>query len=162
ALLAGMVVLIAVYVGMTVAYHYVLPLQEVATASREARDVEKAVAAAYCKQLLGGPGVLAISLLVMCSTFISLNGNALTGPRAYFAMARDRLFPDSLCRVHRTFQTPANAIIAQGSWAVLLTIASTVLIVVRPPGTSDSLARPILAAWKKLNETPLYDLLYTY
>ena len=35
----------------------------------------------------------AISLLVMCSTFISLNGNALTGPRAYFAMARDGLFP---------------------------------------------------------------------
>jgi len=41
--------------------------------------------------------VTAIALLVMCSTFISLNGNALTGPRAYFAMARDGLFPAALC-----------------------------------------------------------------
>ena len=36
----------------------------------------------------------------MCSTFISLNGNALTGPRAYFAMARDGLLPRGLGRVH--------------------------------------------------------------
>ena len=80
----------------------------------EAAHVEKAVAAVYCEPPAGQPGVVAISLLVMCSTFISLNGNALTGPRAYFAMARDGLFPSRLCRVHPTFQTPANAIIVAG------------------------------------------------
>src|SRR5208337_3189142 len=60
-----------------------------------------------------GAGVVAISLVVMCSTFISLNGDALTGPRAYFAMARDGLLPRSLCRVHPRFCTPANAVLAQ-------------------------------------------------
>ena len=54
----------------------------------------------------GTAGVVAISILVMCSTFISLNGNALTGPRAYFAMARDGLFPAGLCKVHPRFHTP--------------------------------------------------------
>ena len=74
ALLWGMAVLIAVYVGMTLAYHYVLPLTEVATASGDSKHIEKATAAVYCNSLLGRPGVIAISILVMCSTFISLNG----------------------------------------------------------------------------------------
>ena len=113
ALIWGMAVLIAVYLSMTLAYHYVLPMTEVASAS--SKDVQSAVAAAYCDRLLGWPGVMAISLLVMCSTFISLNGNALTGPRAYFAMARDGLFPAGLCRVSDRFQTPANAVLRRAS-----------------------------------------------
>ena len=176
-------VLIAVYVGMTLAYHYLLPMDELASSSGDSKHIEKAAAAVYCKTLLGTPGVVAVSILVMCSTFISLNGNALTGPRAYFAMARDRLFPGSLCRVHPRFQTPANAILSQGIWSILLTIAGTWLILVPPPDSDRSifltvarswlilvpppdsgsrLAGPIVVAWKQLNQTPLYDLLYTY
>ena len=104
-------------------------------------------------------------MLVMCSTFISLNGNALTGPRAYFAMARDGLLPRSLGRVHPQFQTPANAILAQGVWSSMLVVLGTALILVPPPSAvSDSrtLVAPILTAWTKLNQTPLYDLLLTY
>ncbi len=162
ALLLGMAVLIAAYVGMTLVYHYVLPMKEIASASGDSRQFQKATAAVYCKNLLGGPGVVAVSLLVMCSTFISLNGNALTGPRAYFAMARDRLFPGALCRVHPRYQTPANAILAQGIWAILLTVAGTFLILVPPPDSGAGLLGPLVTAWKRLNETPLYDLLYTY
>ena len=119
---------------MTLAYHYVLPMSEIQTAGRDAEHFESAVAALYCDHLLGRPGVIAISLLVMCSTFIALNGNALAGPRAYFAMARDGLFPAALCRVHPTFQTPANAIIAQALWAILLILSGTFLIMVPPTG----------------------------
>ena len=162
ALLLGTAVLIAAYVGMTLAYHYVLPMNELSSASRDSAHIERAAAAVYCNVLLGHPGVVAISILVMCSTFISLNGNALTGPRAYFAMSRDRLFPGSLCRVHSRFQTPANAILSQGIWSILLTIAGTILIMVPPPNSGAGFAGPILIAWKRLNETPLYDLLYTY
>jgi amino acid transporter len=161
-LLAGIIVLIAVYVSMTLAYHFVLPMDQVSSASQEAARVENAVAAVYCGHLLGKWGVVGISILVMCSTFISLNGNALTGPRAYFAMARDGLFPRGLCRIHATFQTPANAILAQGIWALLLTVAGTALIVVPPPPGGNGWPAPILAAWKGLNETPLYNLLFTY
>jgi amino acid transporter len=162
ALILGMAVLIAVYLGMTLAYHYVLPLDKVASASGSSKDFEKAVAAIYCEHLLGWRGVVAISLLVMCSTFISLNGNALTGPRAYFAMARDGLFPPGLCRVHPRFQTPANAVLSQGIWATLLTVAGTFLIMVPPSSTGQALPSWILAAWAALNKTPLYDLLYSY
>ncbi len=157
-----MVVLIAVYLGMTLAYHYVLPMQEIRQASRDSAEFDRATAALYCKQLLGTPGVWGISILVMISIFIALNGNALTGPRAYFAMARDGLFPAGLCRVSPRFQTPANAIMAQGIWAISLTIAGTFLVMIPPSETNSALPNWILAAWKKLNETPLYDLLYTY
>jgi amino acid transporter len=159
AMILGMAVLITVYISATVVYHYVLPLPEIA-AARTDQGANKAVAALYCYRLLGQPGVVAISLLVMCSTFISLNGNALTGPRAYFAMARDRLFPQALCRIHPRFHTPANAVLAQGTWAILLTVAATTLILVQPP--ASGLPRPLLDAWAKLNQTPLYEVLYTY
>ncbi|MHC5541148.1 amino acid permease, partial [Singulisphaera rosea] len=75
--------------------------------------------------------------------------------------ARDGLFPMGLCRIHPRFQTPANAVLAQGTWAILLTIAGTALILATPHPESQ-LPAPILAAWTKLNKTPLYDLLYTY
>jgi amino acid transporter len=162
ALILGMVVLIAVYLGMTLAYHYVLPLDEVKSASREAEHFEQAVAAVYCEHLLGWRGIVAISMLVMCSTFISLNGNALTGPRAYFAMARDGLFPSALGRVHPRFQTPANAVLSQGIWAILLTVAGTFLIMVPPSSAGPALPSWLRAAWETLNKTPLYDLLFSY
>jgi amino acid transporter len=161
-LLLGMAVLIAVYLSMTMAYHYVLPMSEVASASRESGQVEKAVAAVYSKALLGLPGVFFISVLVMCSTFISLNGNALTGPRAYFAMSRDGLFPAGLCAVHPRFQTPANAVLSQGIWSAILTIVGTALIVVPPPSGGVAIPSFVREAWATLNKTPLYDLLYTY
>ena len=162
-LILGMAVLIAVYLGMTLAYHYVLPLDDGPHGEPGTpRSSTSVTAAVYCEQLLGRPGVVAISILVMISTFISLNGNALTGPRAYFAMARDGLFPAGLCRVSPRFQTPANAILAQGIWAILLTVAGTLLVMIPPSDTDSALPEWILAAWKKLNETPLYDLLYTY
>lgn len=161
ALILGSAVLIALYVGMTVVYHMVLPMDEIRAADVE-KGSERAVAADFWRVLEDDRGVLLISLVVMCSTFISLNGNALTGPRAYFAMARDGLFPHAICRVHPRFQTPANAIVAQSVWAIVLTIAGTALILLPPPQASQALPGPILSAWRALNETPLYDLLFTY
>ena len=55
-LILGMATLIAVYLGMTLAYHYVLPMTEVAAANNEEGGIEKAVAAVYCRNLLGGYG----------------------------------------------------------------------------------------------------------
>ena len=161
ALLLGMASLIAIYLATTLAYHLVLSLPEVAASSTD-RGAEGAVAARYCSKLVGRWGVVAISILVMSSIFIALNGNALTGPRAYFAMARDGLFPATLCRIHPRFQTPAHAVVAQAVWAILLTVAGTALIVIPPPEAAGGLPGPIRLAWAKLHQTPLYDVLYTY
>jgi amino acid transporter len=160
ALFLGMAALVVLYLLMTLSYHLVLPIPEVAAASDD-RGAERAVAAVYCGRLMGPGGVWAISLLVMASAFISLNGNMLSGPRAYFAMARDGVFPAGICRVHPIYQTPANAVLAQGAWSIALTCAGT-LLVLWPAPIGAGLPTPIVRAWVKLNGTPLYDLLYTY
>ena len=159
ALIGGMFALIALYLGMTLIYHMVLPLGEISSASTE-KGSPRIVAADFFEHLLGRVGLSVIGLVVMASTLISLNGNALSGPRAYFAMARDRLFPASLCRIHPRFRTPANAIIAQATWAVILMVVGASLILAEPPTTGWP--APVLAAWNKLHATPLYDVLFTY
>jgi APA family basic amino acid/polyamine antiporter len=158
ALIWGMLALIALYLGMTLIYHMVLPLDEVRAAA--AVGASRVVAADFCTRLLGPRGATLISLAVMSSTFISLNGNALSGPRAYFAMARDGLFPSGLCRIHPRFKTPANAVIAQTVWAVILMVAGTAMILWEP--NTAGLPGPLIAAWEKLHRTPLYDVLFTY
>lgn len=147
-LMQGMAILIAIYVTMTLVYHMVLPMAEIQSAARE-RGSPKVVAALFCQALMGAPGLTAISLVVMCSTLISLNGNALTGPRAYFAMARDGLAPQWLSRVHPRFQTPANAILAQAGWAIMLTVTATVWVLMRPSTAGEP-------------TKPLYDILFSY
>jgi len=160
-LILGALILIALYVTMTLVYHMVLTVDEVRSAATE-KGSAKVVAAEFCGMLFGARGITAISLVVMCSTFISLNGNALAGPRAYFAMARDGLFPQGLCKIHPKFQTPANAVLAQSGWAIVLTVTATVLILAPAPSASSGLPGPLLEAWAKLNKTPLYDVLYEY
>jgi amino acid transporter len=159
-LIAGVFILIALYVGMTVVYHMVLPMDEIAAASTE-KGSPRAVSADFFRVLLGDRGLVVISLIVMASTFISLNGNVLAGPRVYFAMARDGVFPHALARVDPHRGTPARAIVAQTVWAIALAVAATVLILVPPP-EPGSLPRWIEAAWSTLHETPLYDFLYNY
>ena len=158
ALFRGMAILIALYVGMTLVYHLVLPIDVVAASATE-RGSPNVVAAAFCRTLVGGPGLTAISLVVMCSTLISLNGNAMSGPRAYFALARDELFPRALCRIHGRFHTPANAILAQALWSITLTVVGTLMIVMpTPPGLPHWAGK----AWDVLHHRPLYDVLFGY
>lgn len=152
-LMRGMAILIGVYLAVTLAYHLVLSMDEVAHPSAGI------VAASFAERLLGHRGLTAISLTVMASALIALNGNAMSGPRAYFAMARDGLFPSGLCRVHRRFQTPANAIIAQAVWSIILIVAGTAFLVVEPP---SGLPEFVGKAWEKLHATPLYDVMYSY
>ncbi|WP_152052970.1 APC family permease [Tautonia marina] len=157
AAILGTLTLIAVYLGVTLSYHLVLPMADVAQPP-DGRNV----AGAFFVRLFGLPGAWLIALVVMGSIFIALNGNALSGPRAYFAMARDGLLPHSISHVHPRFHTPANAIIIQTAWAALLTAAGAIFLVIEAPGTESGLPVWLRNAWVKLNQTPLYDVLFSY
>lgn len=151
ALALGSLTLIALYVGVTVAYHLTLPIPEMAALVSPSNTERVGVAALFWDRLAGAPGALAISAIVTVSTLIALNGNVLTGPRAYFAMARDGAFPEPIARLHPTRRTPANAIILQGAWAIaLLTIGSAAVLLAPEPAPGSPPPKP------------LYDILYTY
>lgn len=159
ALAGGVAILIFLYLGTTLAYHAVLPLDQIREAST-VKGSPKVVAAEFWQALIGDYGLAVISLIVMASTLISLNGNALTGPRAYYAVARDGYAPKWLERLDAQTSTPSASIIAQTSWAIILTLSTTVLLVEEPP--QSGLPSGVLNLWNKFHETPLYDVLFTY
>ncbi|HEV3344037.1 MAG TPA: amino acid permease [Pirellulales bacterium] len=116
ALALGMVIVIVAYVLANVAYHVVLPISAIAKSDAVAGDM--------CTALLGKFGGQFVSVGVLCSTFGAANSNLLTGPRIYFAMARDGLLPSSIRQVHGRWQTPANAIWLQCVWTIGLIVAA--------------------------------------
>jgi basic amino acid/polyamine antiporter, APA family len=159
ALIFGLLALIALYLGVTLIYHLVIPLPEMITPPLD-HGLPRSVSADFFHRLVGDYGRVTIAVVVMASVFITLNANAMSGPRAYFAMARDGLFPRALCKVDPAHQTPANAIIAQTVWAVILMIVTSAFLLVKPP--SAGLPEPMMTAWQTLHKKPLYDVLYTY
>ena len=113
----GTLLVILAYLGANLAYLRVLPLAALAEHQR--------VAATAMEVLAGPRGAAFVSALILCSIFGALNGTILTGPRAYFAMARDGVFFRSAGLVHPKFLTPALAILIQGVWSIVLTVSGS-------------------------------------
>ena len=112
ALIIGVLTVTACYIALNAAYFYALPLDKVASSTRVAADAAEAV--------IGRRGGVAISAVVIFSTFGAVSGIILVGPRVYFAMARDGLLFGWVAAVHPRFQTPHRAIVLQGIWASVL------------------------------------------
>jgi len=117
ALVVGTLVVTAAYLLMNAVYLYVLPLDQVATSTRVAADL--------ADRLLSGGGGVAVSAIVMFSTFGALAGIILAGPRVYLAMANDGLLFRWAGAVHPRFQTPHRAIVLQAIWASVLVALSS-------------------------------------
>lgn len=125
----GMLIVILVYVGANISYHMTLPMDHLAGVVDpetgnflEGRQPANAVASDVFAVLFGSWGGRIAALGVMCSIFGAVNSNMLTGPRIYFAMARDGLLPASIHKVHTSFKTPGNAILVQAAWTTILLI----------------------------------------
>jgi APA family basic amino acid/polyamine antiporter len=71
----------------------------------------------------GAAGVMAVAILF--STFGCNNGLILSGPRVYYAMARDKLFFQRAGVLHPTYRTPIFGLAAQAVWASVLCISGT-------------------------------------
>lgn len=108
----GMIIVVAVYLGANVAYLRALPLPALAEYQR--------VASRAMRIFAGPAGATFVSALILCSIFGAINGTLLSGPRTYFAMARDGHFFSSVGRVHPRFKTPVLAILIEGVWAMAL------------------------------------------
>jgi APA family basic amino acid/polyamine antiporter len=127
---AGIIAVIVIYVGANVGYHLMLPMDHIKHTTTVAADAMGA--------LIGSWGASVAAIGVAFSTFGALNSNLLTGPRVYFAMARDGLIPGPFGQVHATFRTPAYAIALQALWSLLL-IVVVFTIVDQPKQAFDRL-----------------------
>jgi amino acid transporter len=102
AFILGTATVVVLYLLANLVYLKVVPIEEVHGRPLIAADVANA--------LLGPAGAAFVSAAVMVSTFGTLNGAFMTGPRVFFAMAEDGLFFERIGRVHPRYGTPAGAI----------------------------------------------------
>lgn len=126
----GTLIVIGVYVAINLAYLYVLPVEEMRNSPLVAKSaVEK---------IFGNTGGTIISIAVIISTFGALNGSILATARVQFAMARNKMFFESLGKVHPKYATPHVSLLVQGLWSAALVLTGSFDII------SDYV---IFAAW---------------
>lgn len=117
ALVGGVLLVTAVYLLVSFAFLYVVPLERV--------ESNAAFVAQFGAALFGEAGGKVLSAAVLASVLGGLLALTLSAPRVYYAMARDgELFP-LFARLHPRFGTPAAAILLQTALALaLLTLGS--------------------------------------
>ncbi len=94
---------VGLYLAVNFVYLRVVPLGQMVDSPLIAADVASA--------LVGPVGVTLIAAAVVVSTFGTLNGSMMTGPRVFYAMAEDRLFFSALAKVHPRYGTPTGSIL---------------------------------------------------
>jgi len=116
-LLAGLALAIGLYMVTNLAYLYVIPAPQIAASTRIAADAMKVA--------VGGIGATIIAFVILFSITGAANGNVLTAPRVFWAMAKDGLFFKKFSEVHPQHKTPHISILATGAWAAVLSLTGT-------------------------------------
>ncbi|MFN8583559.1 MAG: amino acid permease [Gemmatimonadaceae bacterium] len=115
AVIAGTLIVTALYVGANVGYLAVLPIGTIRESPLVAADV--------AERLVGSLGRTAIGIIVVISALGSLHTACLTAPRIFFAMADDGLFFRFVARVHPRYQTPYVAILLGVGLGIVLVLS---------------------------------------
>ena len=118
ALAIGVVIVMLIYLAANVAYLAVLNFSEIQHAPHDR------VATAMMQQIFPAWGGKALTVLIMVSTFGCINSLVLAGPRAYYAMARDKLFLPAAAKLNRA-RVPGWSLAMQGAWAGVLVLLTT-------------------------------------
>jgi APA family basic amino acid/polyamine antiporter len=112
-IIAGMLVIVALYIGANLAYLYMMPVQAMS-------QQKEAIARTVMTSIVGPAGGTLILLAIMTSVFGALNGGFLAKPRVAYAMARDGLTFSFLGKTHRRWATPWAALVVQGVAAIAM------------------------------------------
>jgi len=113
----GTLLVILLYLGANLAYLYAFPVEAIAASNRIASDAMNFA--------VGPAGATFIALAILFSIAGACNGHLLTGPRVYFAMARDGVFFKKVAEVHPRFLTPHFSIIVVSLWSFVLCLSGT-------------------------------------
>ncbi|HEV2086178.1 MAG TPA: amino acid permease [Gemmatimonadales bacterium] len=130
ALALGTGMVCGLYILANVAYLNILPFHGDHNGTDAlARGIQYAaqdrVGTAAIEVALGAGAATIMAVAILLSTFGCNNGLILSGPRVYYAMARDQLFFDKAGELHPTYRTPVFGLIAQALWASVLCISGT-------------------------------------
>jgi APA family basic amino acid/polyamine antiporter len=113
----GVIVVISLYLSLNIAYLWAFTPLEMAASPALAADVAARVA--------GDAGARFVALLVVISSLGFLGVVIITGPRLYYAMARDGLFFARAGRLHPRYHTPVFALWFQAGVSLVLLTTNT-------------------------------------
>jgi basic amino acid/polyamine antiporter, APA family len=130
ALAIGTGIVSLLYILSNVAYLNMLPFEGDPNGTTVlARGLQHAaqdrVGTAAIEVALGAGAATVMAIAILLSTFGCNNGLILSGPRVYYAMARDDLFFQRAGTLHPTYRTPIFGLVAQAVWASVLCISGT-------------------------------------
>lgn len=141
ALALGTICVTGLYFLANVAYLLVLPLGAIQHAPSDR------VATAMLQAIFPGWGAVLMAIAIIISTFGCMNALILSGPRVYYSMARDGLFPKPAGNLNRA-HVPGWSLMIQGVWAAALVLPRTFDVATHAYGSlySDLLNYVISAA----------------
>jgi basic amino acid/polyamine antiporter, APA family len=113
-LIAGCALVTVLYIVTNIAYLYAVPAAEMAKSDR--------IAATAMDAAVGPVGASIVAFIILFSILGAANGHVLTGPRVYYAMAKDGLFFRKMAEVHPRFHTPHVSILVVGLWSIALSL----------------------------------------
>jgi APA family basic amino acid/polyamine antiporter len=113
----GVVLVVALYLALNLAYLWVLTPGTIAASPALAADAARAVA--------GELGARFVALLIVVSSLGFLAIVIMTGPRLCYAMAADGLFFGRAARLHPRYRTPAFALWFQTAVSLALLTTNT-------------------------------------
>jgi APA family basic amino acid/polyamine antiporter len=116
-LLAGTGIVTVLYLGLNILFLYGLGISGM---SGVLQVGEKASLALFGPKAAG-----IVSAMMALSILASTSAMIVAGPRVYFAMASDGIFPKRLATVHTLYRSPAASIVSQGLWASVLILTGT-------------------------------------
>ena len=117
ALVPGTVIVIVLYLALNALYLRALPPAQLSGNAAAAYGAAEA--------LFGEAGGLIVTPLVVLALTSSISAMVVTGPRVYFAMARDGSFPRVFGRLGDRAPVPTFAIAAQAAWSAVLVLTGT-------------------------------------
>ncbi|HET9823863.1 MAG TPA: amino acid permease [Chitinophagaceae bacterium] len=116
-LLGGVFACIIIYVLVSLAYMYALPIDEMAASPLVASDATTKV--------YGSAGGMILAVLIVISTFGATSLNLLANSRIIFAMAEAKSFFPWTGKIHPRFQTPGNSVVVLGVWSSIFVISGS-------------------------------------
>jgi basic amino acid/polyamine antiporter, APA family len=125
ALIAGMIVIIVIYLLANLSYFYALPFGEVLTANSSAETASLSVASKAAQSFLGEYGGRFASVVFVISALGALNGSILSNARVPYKMAREGLFFNKMGALSEGAHVPVFSIIVQAIWSSVLALSGT-------------------------------------
>ncbi|HMX30397.1 MAG TPA: amino acid permease, partial [Blastocatellia bacterium] len=125
ALIFGMIIVMAVYCLLNLAYFYALPFGEIVTSNSTQYREALPVSAKAAQTFLGDYGGRLISVVFVISAIGALNGSILSNARVPYAMAEDGVFFRQMGALSKTTSVPVFAIVVQAVWSCVLALSGT-------------------------------------